>query len=105
MFRRNAESLNLRMSTPSISITPELRIEGAVKQRNCRRFAGAGGADEGNRLARHRFEVQIRHSHPLPVIGERNVLELDEPAEAARIDRIRPVANGRNRVPYLKEFA
>src|SRR5450759_2605773 len=50
-----------------------LRIEGAVKQRNCRRLAGTGGADQGDRLARHRFEVEIRHSQPLPVIRERNI--------------------------------
>ena len=36
-----------------------LRIEGAVQQRQCRRFAGAGGADQRDGFARQRRESQV----------------------------------------------
>ena len=58
------------MSVPSISIDARLRVERAVKKRNGGRFAGAGRADERDRFARQRLEVQIRRRHPLAVIGE-----------------------------------
>ena len=59
ILRRSAASLISRMSMPSIVIAPGLRIEGAMQQRQRRRLAGAGGADQRDGLARLRDEVEI----------------------------------------------
>src|SRR5262249_12523955 len=82
-----------------------LRIEGAVQQRDRRRFSGAGGANQCDRLAGQRLEVQVFHRHASAVVRERNVPEFDEATQSAGINRVRFIANGWNRVPYVKEFA
>ncbi len=81
-----------------------LRIEGAVQQRERRRFAGAGRADQRDRLAGQRRERHVGDRGPLAVVGERDVLELDHAAHAARIHRVGPVAHGRLGVEDVEEF-
>ena len=74
---------------PSTLIKPRLRIEGAMQQRQRRRLAAAGRPDQRDALAGQRREAQIRHGGALAVIGKRDVLELDQAAHAAGIDRVR----------------
>ena len=81
-----------------------LRIEDAVQQRERRRFAGAGRADQRDGLAGQRGEAQVGDRRPLAVVGERDVLELHQAAQAAGIDRIGPVAHRGLGVEHLEEF-
>src|SRR4051794_23780762 len=68
-----------------------LRIEGAMQQRNRRRLAGAGRADQRDGLAGKRGEGEVLDRRPLAVIGEGDVVEFDEAGEPTRIDRVVPV--------------
>ena len=81
-----------------------LRIEDAVQQRQRRRLAGAGRADQRDGLARQRGEGEIGDRGPLAVIGERDVLELDQAAHAAGIDRVGAVAHRRHGVEHVEEL-
>ena len=85
-----------------------LRIEGAMQQRQRRRFAAAGRPDQRDGLAGQRGEFQIRDRGTLAVIGKRHVLEFDRAAHARR-DRWRragraPRARCRTRRKSLPSF-
>ena len=75
-----------------------------MEQRERGRFAGAGGADEGDGLAGQRGEGQIGDRRALAVVGKRDVLGLHQAAHAGGIDRVGPVAHGRLGVEHLEEF-
>ena len=76
-----------------------------MQQRERGRLAGAGRADQRDGLARQRGEVEVGDRGALAVIGERHVLEFDQPAHAARIDRVGAVAHRRHGVEHLEELA
>ncbi len=50
-------------------------------------------------------EVEVGHGGALAVVGERHVLEVDQAAHAAGIDRVGAVAHRRHGVEHLEEFA
>ena len=81
-----------------------LRIEGAVQERERRGFAAAGRADQRNAVAGQRGEAQVRDGGALAVIGKRHVVEFDQAAHTAGIDRIRPVAHRRHGVEHAEEL-
>ena len=89
---------------PSSLIAPRLRIERAMQQRQRRRFAAAGRADQRHGLARQRGEAQVGDGGALAVVGERHVVEFDQAAQPAGIDGVGPVAHRRHRVEHLEEF-
>ena len=104
MLRRSPDSV-MRADVHAVDLDRAgLRIEDAVQQRQRRRFAGAGGADQRDGLARQRGEGQIGDRGALAVIGEGDVLELDQSAHAAGIDRIGAVAHRRHGVEHVEEL-
>src|SRR3974377_2280076 len=104
MFRRSAESLNLRMCWPSISIRPDCGIEGSVKQGNCRGLSRAGRANKRDRFSWHCFEINIFHGHPPAIVREEDVFEFDESMQPAGGERSRRITNRWNGVPHMEEF-
>ena len=88
---------------PSTAIDARLRIESAIQQRQRRRFAAAGRADQRHAVAGQGGEAQIRHRGTLAVIGKRHILEFDQAADAAGIDRVGPVAHRRHGVEDAEE--
>ena len=49
-------------------------------------------------------KLEVGDRGALAVVGERDVGELDQPAHAAGIDRVGPVAHRRHGVEHLEEF-
>ena len=62
------------------------------------------GADQRDAVAGQRGEGQIRDRGALAVIGKRHVVEFDQPAQPAGIDRIRAVAHRRHGVEHVEEL-
>ena len=89
---------------PSILTTPDCGSNTRCSSASAVDLPAPVGADQRDGLARQRGEVQIGDRRPLAVIGERHVVELDQPAQPARIDRVRPVAHRRLGVEHLEEF-
>ena len=85
---------------PSI-VDPAARgIEGAMQHRHRRRFAGAGAADEGDRLPGADVERYLVQRRPL-AIGERDALEPHlafEPSDGARAGSVGDGGRDRHRV-------
>ena len=81
-----------------------LWIERAMQERKRGGFAGASRTDQRDGLAGQGRETDVDHRRPLAVIGEGNALELDEAAQMAGIDRVRPVAHGRVGVKHVEEL-
>ena len=55
-------------------------------------------------VAGQRGEAQVRHGGALAVIGKRDVLEFDEAAQPAGIDRIGPVAHRGHGIEHAEEL-
>jgi hypothetical protein len=83
--------------------TARLRVEDPVQQRQRRRLARAGGADEGDGVAGLRHEGQVEDGGALAVIGEGDVLEGDGAFDAADVEGVRPVADLRRCVDTSKK--
>ena len=92
------------MSMPSILTAPDCGSNTRCSSASAVDLPAPVGADQRDGLARQRREVQIGDRRTLAVVGERHVLELDQAAHAAGIDRIGAVAHRRHGVEHLEEF-
>ena len=76
------------MSMPSIVIRPAVEFVEAREQRGDRRLAGAGWADEGDRLAGADVEVDVPQDGLVRAVAEGDVLVADVAAQAVDRDRV-----------------
>ena len=78
---------------PSIRNSPGVQVVEAGNQTQHGGFAGAGRADDADKLALLDSEGYIRQHHRIVVITEGNVIECDRTADATEIDRVRALMN------------
>ena len=90
---------------PSISMAPVCGSKARCSSASAVDLPAPVAADERDGLAGQRREVQVGDRRPLAVIGKRDVLEFDEAAHAARIDRVGPLAHRRFGVEHVEESA
>ena len=72
------------MSRPSTSDAARLGIAQPLQQRQRRRLARAGRADQRHRLAGRHLEIEIEHALRAGAVAEADVLELDVALHVAR---------------------
>ena len=77
------------MSTPSSVIAPAVDLVEAHEQVDERRLAGAGRADDRDRLARLGVEVEVLDERRVGLVAERDVLEGDRPVDVRQLARRR----------------